>query len=127
MDRFILQKSSTRPNGWVLTDTTNSIVVQFEEGNFNETQHVTDLDGHEPDDYKMLAHVMREIGEWVVKYHSSIAFDRPFGLEYSEDDRHLYLYRRKSPKWRLEIFEKTHPSQLASSLRKAAEFLTKKL
>ena len=39
-----MQKSSTRPNGWVLTDTENGIVVTFDDGNFNDTQKVTPLD-----------------------------------------------------------------------------------
>lgn len=126
MNRYIIQQSSTHPNKWVLTDTTNKIVVTFEDGAFNSTQKVTMLD-----DTRLtaneLATAMRELGEWVVKYHSSKCFNQPYGVEYSEDDdAKMYLYRRKSPKWRLEIQENIDKKNLANSLRKAAEWLTKR-
>lgn len=125
MNRYIIQQSSTHPNKWVLTDTTNKIVVTFENGAFNSTQKVTMLD-----DTRLtaneLAKVMRELGEWVVKYHSSKCFNQPYGIEYSEDDTKMYLYRRKSPKWRLEIMDNVDKKNLADSLRKAAEWLTKR-
>lgn len=124
MSKYILQKS-TQPNKWVLTDTTNKIVVTFEDGAFNSTQKVTMLD-----DTRLtaneLAKVMREMGEWVVKYHGSKCFNTPYGIEYSEDDAKMYLYRRKSPKWRLEIQDNVDKKNLADSLRKAAEWLTKR-
>lgn len=44
MNKYILQKSSTRPNGWVLTDRENGIVITFDEGLFNESQKVTFLE-----------------------------------------------------------------------------------
>lgn len=124
MNKYIIQKS-THPNKWVLTDKCNSIVVTFEDGKFNETQKVTLLD-----DTRLtaneLAKVMRELGEWAVRYHSSKCFDQPYGVEYSEDDTKMYLYRRKSPKWRLEIQDNVDKKELANSLRKAAEWLTKR-
>lgn len=63
-----MQKSSTRPNGWVLTDTENGIVVTFDDGKFNDTQKVTPLDdvNHTPAE---LARIMRELGEWAVRHH----------------------------------------------------------
>ena len=125
MNRYIIQQSSTHTNKWVLTVTTNKIVVTFEDGAFNSTQKVTMLD-----DTRLtaneLAKVMRELGEWVVKYHSSKCFNQPYGIEYSEDDTKMYLYRRKSPKWRLEIQDNINKKELADSLRKAAEWLTKR-
>lgn len=125
MNRYIIQQSSTQPNKWVLTDKCNGIVVTFEDGAFNSTQKVTMLD-----DTRLtaneLAKVMREMGEWVVKYHSSKCFNSPYGIEYSEDDTKMYLYRRKSPKWRLEIQENIDKKNLANSLRKAAEWITKR-
>ena len=125
MSKYILQKS-THPNKWVLTDTTNKIVVTFEDGAFNSTQKVTLLDDTRLTSNE-LAKAMREIGEWVVKYHSSKCFNQPYGVEYSEDDdAKMYLYRRKSPKWRLEIQENIDKKNLAGSLRKAAEWLTKR-
>lgn len=126
MSRFIIQPSSTQPNHWVLTDAENGVVVKFEDGCFNETQQVTILeDKPEPSPNKW-AKIMRELGEWASRHHGSRCFKQPFGFEYSEDDKHLYLYRRNSPKWRLEIEDKTNPTVLAKTLRKAAEFLNKR-
>lgn len=125
MSRYIIQKSSTLPNGWVLTDKENGIVVTFEDGEFNETQKVTPLEdvNHTPQE---LARIMRELGEWVVRHHSSKCFKQPYGIEYSEDDSTCFLYRRKSPRWRLEIQDNVDKNNLASSLKKAAEWLTKR-
>lgn len=125
MKNYIIQKSSTLPNGWVLTDKENGIVVTFEDGEFNETQKVTPLEdvNHTPQE---LARIMRELGEWVVRHHSSKCFKQPYGIEYSEDDSTCFLYRRKSPRWRLEIQDNVDKNNLASSLKKAAEWLTKR-
>lgn len=125
MDKYIIQQSSTHPNKWVLTDITNKIVVTFEDGAFNSTQKVTMLDDTHLAANE-LAKVMRELGEWVVKYHSSKCFNQPYGIEYSEDDTKMYLYRRKSPKWRLEIQDNINKKELADSLRKAAEWIIKR-
>lgn len=125
MDKYIIQQSSTHPNKWVLTDTTNKIVVTFEDGAFNSTQKLTMLD-----DTRLtaneLAKTMRELGEWAVLHHGSKCFNIPYGIEYSEDDAKMYLYRRKYPKWRLEIMDNADKKNLANSLRKAAEWLTKR-
>ena len=124
MDKYIIQQS-TRPNKWVLTDTENGVVITFEDGKFNDTQKVTMLDGTHLTANE-LATAMRELGEWVVRYHSSKCFSVPYGIEYSEDDTKCYLYRRKSPKWRLEMQDDINKKELANSLRKAAEWLTKR-
>lgn len=125
MSKYIIQNSSTRPNGWVLTDTENGIVVTFDDGKFNDTQKVTPLEdvNHTPAE---LAHIMRELGEWAVRHHGSKCFNHPYGIEYSEDDATCYLYRKKFPRWRLEIMDNVNKSHLASSLRKAAEWLIKR-
>lgn len=123
--KYLIQKSSTKPNGWVLTDKENGVVVTFEDGDFNTTQKVTMLD-----DTRLapsqLARIMRELGEWAAKHHGSKCFSQPYGIEYSEDDTKMYLYRRKFPKWRLEIQDDVDKKNLADSLRKAAEWLTKR-
>ena len=124
MSKYIIQKS-THPNKWVLTDKCNGIVVTFEDGAFNSTQKVTLLDDTHLTANE-LATAMRELGEWVVKYHSSKCFNQPYGIEYSEDDSTCFLYRRKSPRWRLEIQDSVDKNNLASSLKKAAEWLTKR-
>lgn len=125
MNKYILQKSSTHPNKWVLTDKGNGIVVTFEDGAFNSTQKVTMLDDSHLTANE-LATVRRELGEWAVRHHGSKCFNSPYGIEYSEDNSKLFLYRRKSPCWRLEIEENFDKNRLASSLKKAAEWLTKK-
>ena len=45
---------------------------------------------------------------------------------YSEDDEELIFYRNKSPKWELRTLSDTDKQALAASLRKAAEYLTKR-
>lgn len=125
MSKYIMQKSSTRPNGWVLTDKENGIVVTFEDGKFNDIQKITPLEdvNHTPEE---LARIMRELGEWVVRHHGSKCFNQPYGIEYSEDNTKCFLYRKKSPQWRLEIMDNVDKVHLADSLRKAAEWLTKR-
>lgn len=124
MNKYIIQKS-THPNKWVLTDRENGVVITFKDGAFNSTQKVTMLDDTHLTANE-LAKVMRELGEWAVKYHSSKCFNIPYGIEYSEDDTKMYLYRRKSPKWRLEIQDNINKKELADSLRKAAEWIMKR-
>lgn len=58
-----MQKSNTQPNGWVLTDTEEGIVVRFEDGKYNETQKVTIIDDKPNPSAAELARVMREMGE----------------------------------------------------------------
>lgn len=125
MNNYIIQKSSTLPNGWVLADKENGIVVTFEDGEFNGTQKITPLEdvSHTPQE---LARIMQDLGEWVVRHHGSKCFKQPYGIEYSEDDSTCFLYRRKSPRWRLEIQDRVDKNNLASSLKKAAEWLTKR-
>lgn len=125
MNRYIIQQSSTQPNKWVLTDKCNGIVVTFKDGAFNSTQKVTLLDDTHLTANE-LAKIMQELGEWAVRHHGSKVFNHPYGVEYSEDDTKMYLYRRKSPKWRLEIMDNVNEKELANSLRKAAEWLTKR-
>lgn len=128
--RFILQESQDLPGWWVLTDTENEVVVKFKDKDFNGTQKVTPLN----DDSVTLdkvggvqgyARVMREIGEYMVQYHGDIAFKQPYGWKYSEDDEELIFYRNKSPKWELRVLSNTDKETLASSLRKASEYLKK--
>lgn len=123
MSRFIIKKSTKHPNHWVLTDTLNGCIIIFEDGLYNETQEITLLE--DDTSCKDLSLVMREIGEWAVRYHSSKCFQKPpYGFEYDEKEN-LYLYRRNAPRWRLLIEDGACPRALAASLRKAAEFLTK--
>lgn len=129
--RFIIQESQDLPGWWVLTDIENEIVVKFKDKDFNGTQKVTPLN----DDSVILAkaggaqgfaRVMREIGDYMARHHGDIAFKQPYGWKYSEDDEELIFYRNKSPKWELRILSDTDKETLATSLRKAAEYLTKR-
>lgn len=125
MTKFIIQKSDNQPNGWVLTDTENKVVITFEDGLFNESQKVTLLEDSSAT-AEELAHIVGAMGEWAARHHGSKCFPIAYGYELSEDDSKTYLYRRNYPRWRLELQEeKVTPEKLASSLRKAAEFLIK--
>lgn len=125
MKKFIIQKSSTQPKGWVLTDTENKVVITFQDGQFNESQKVTLLEDGTAT-AEELAHIVGEMDNWVARHHGSKCFRKTYGYEVSEDDTKHYLYRRKSPRWRMEIEEKRVTAEsLATSLRKAAEFLIK--
>lgn len=123
MNRFVLQKS-TKPLKWVLTDTKYGIVVTFDDGRFNDTQKVTMLEDAICPSPQKYAIIMREIGDYALRYHSSKCFSMPYGFEYDEQGQ-LYLYRRNSPCWRMLLQEHTDPKILASTLRKAAEYLEK--
>lgn len=125
MGKFIIQQSSTQPNGWVLTDTENKVVITFQDGQFNESQKVTLLEDSTAT-AEELAHIVGAMGEWAARHHGSKCFNRTYGYELSEDDSKTYLYRRNYPRWRLELQEeKVTAESLASSLRKASEFLIK--
>lgn len=48
-------------------------------------------------------------------------------IEYSEDKQYIFLVRTKKPRWRMVLNkDEFDADKLAASLRKAAEFLTKK-
>ncbi|MEZ7682733.1 DNA breaking-rejoining protein [Prevotella histicola] len=126
MNKYVMQKSSTRPDGWVLTDTENKVVITFDDGLFNESQKVTLLEDSSAT-AEELAHIVGEMGGWATRHHGSKCFRQTYGYEISEDGSKKYLYRRNYPRWRLELQEENMPvEKLASSLRKAAEFLTKR-
>ena len=123
----IIQQSSIQPNSWVLTDTENGVVIVFEDGRFNETQKVTMLEGAPKLSPTDLAQIVRKLGEWGARHHGSKLFKNVYGFEYSEDDKHLYLYRKNPPRWRMELENGVEDTRkLASTLNKAAEFLTKR-
>lgn len=127
MSKYILQPS-TQSGSWVLTDTTHGLVVTFEDGKFSETQHVTILEDMPKPSESEWARAMQELGEWAARYHGSKCFSSPYGIEYSEDGKALFLYRRKAPCWRLELkdYDEVDAAHLATTLRKAAEWLTKR-
>ncbi|WP_199220720.1 DNA breaking-rejoining protein [Prevotella sp. oral taxon 376] len=128
MNRYIIEKSSTQTNSWVLTDTEKGVVITFEDGRYDETMHI-DLpkDASREMTNEVIIQTVREMCDWVARHHGSKCFRQPYGFEFSEDDTRRYFYRRKSPRWRMEIQEgEVELHRLASSLRKAAEFLIKR-
>ena len=127
MSRYTIEKSSTLPNGWVLTDTEKDVVITFEDGRYNETQHVVLPKDASPEMTDIIIQTVRGMYDWVARHHGSKCFSRPYGFEFSEDNTKHYFYRRKPPCWHMEIEEdEVEPHRLASSLRKAAEFLIKR-
>lgn len=128
-NRFSLTPSSEHPDWWVLADTENNIVIRWQEHHFNDTQKISVLNDTEITEHTAndLACILREMGDYIARHHGGIAFNAPFGFEYSEDDTELFLCRYKSPRWRMKLqdTQTTNNAQLATSLRKAAEFLTK--
>lgn len=126
--RFVLQKSATRPNGWVVTDTVHNVVLQFTEGNFNDSQEVTLLNEHEDYDWGALARFAREIGEWVNRYHAELCFSNPYVLRYTVDDRPC-VARHKHPRFTIEFHMSTEEfvSTPAWELRDAIRGVANKL
>ena len=48
-------------------------------------------------------------------------------IEYGEDKQYIFLVRTKKPRWRMVLNkDEFDADKLAASLRKAAEFLTKR-
>ena len=128
--RFIIQESQDLPGWWVLTDIENEIVVKFKDKDFNGAQKVTPLNDDNVTLAKVggaqgLARVMVEIGDYMARHHGDIAFKQPYGWKYSEDGEDLILYRNKYPKWELRLLSDTNREALATSLRKACEYLRK--
>lgn len=125
MSRYRIDASAEQPEVWVLTDTEAEVVIQFQDKRFNETMRVTPLNdmGFNQEAAINLARITHDMGEWVSRHHGSKCFKQPYVIEYSEDNRHRYLVRSKSPCWRLRIDEETTPERMAASLHKAAEYV----
>lgn len=68
-DDFILQQGS-KPGWWVATDKVHNVVVQFEQGRFNDTARITPLFDSVP--AKDMPTVLREIGEYLALHHGDI-------------------------------------------------------
>ena len=130
MQQYQITKSNTQLNGWVLTDTTNLVVLRFEDGKYNDTNKITILDDSElmklepAEIANKAAKIIQAMGDYVVRYHSSKAFDMPHGFEYDEDSEKLFLYRRTYPRLRVEILEDgVQGKELKDALKKMASFV----
>ena len=77
MERFRLGKSQLTKGWWVLTDTVNLVVITFEEGRFNETQKITQIEGGENytsmNDVMAQVRIIRDMSEWLAINHYKIA------------------------------------------------------
>ena len=77
MERFRLEKSQLTKGWWVLTDTVNLVVITFEEGSFNETQKITQIEGGEKytsmNDVMAQVRIIREMSDWLAINHYKIA------------------------------------------------------
>ena len=73
-ERFILQKSQTRDNRWVCTDTENGIVCMFDDKNFNDANQFTVLNDIENPDALVLARWAREMADWLRENHYNKIF-----------------------------------------------------
>lgn len=62
---------------WVLTDTVNLVVTTFEEGRFNETQKITQIEGGENytsmNDVMAQVRIIREMSDWLAINYYKIA------------------------------------------------------
>ena len=87
MSKYIIQQSSTQPNGWVLTDTENKVVIKFQDGQFNESQKVTLLEDCTVT-VDELARIVGAMGEWAARHHGSKCFDHVYGYETSSPFTH---------------------------------------
>lgn len=76
-ERFRIEKSQLKDGWWVLTDTVNLVVITFEEGKFNETQRITQLEGGDKytsmNDVMAQVRIIREMSDWLAINHYKIA------------------------------------------------------
>ena len=72
-ERFIIKQSKELPNHWVCTDTKYNLVCKFEEGLFNSTQEIIELDDatHEANE---LATAVREMADWLNTNYNDLVF-----------------------------------------------------
>lgn len=73
-ERFIITKSELKENHWVCTDTQNLIICTFEDHKFNDTQEFKLLEDFNPNEYKELARMAREMGDWLSENHYNKVF-----------------------------------------------------
>lgn len=64
MERFTLAQIANRPGWWSVTDSQSKVRIDFEAGNFNDSQEVVVPDTVRPDAQK-LARLMNEFGEFM--------------------------------------------------------------
>ena len=126
--KYKLERSQTKNDGWVLTDVENLIVIEFIEHKFNETQMITPLDDesllkrYSPN---QIASILKDMGNYMTKYHGNIAFAEKYGWRLDEDDN-IYFCRFVEPRFSIKIEDKQDKATLIASLKKAVEWLNKR-
>lgn len=58
---------------WTVTDNESGIAIDFREGLFNDSQEVKLPADFNPADASGIAHIMREIGDWMAEKHVEVA------------------------------------------------------
>lgn len=71
MDRFTLTQIADRPGWWSVTDAQSGARIDFEAGNFNDSQEVVLPPDTEAEPLK-LARLMREFGEFMEKHRELV-------------------------------------------------------
>lgn len=77
MSRYLLQKSDKDPLWWALVDTTEQVVCQFKEGDFNGSQRVTTLNDDSDYDTTKLPGILCAMADWLRETHYEIMFSSP--------------------------------------------------
>ena len=117
--------------GWfTVTDTKWMMVCDFEAHRFNETQTYPDMGMLAKKDAQTVAHAMAELGDWLFSHHYADALPVPtFELKRSDDDADILVVRHKKPHVVVSVpaNELNDLNSLASTLKKMAEFLTKRV
>lgn len=76
-NKYDLKKSSECPFWWVLTDIDNGIVCRFKEGEWNQTQEYTFIEGINLLDANKIASATREMSDWMINNYYEILFTSP--------------------------------------------------
>ena len=71
MERFTLAQIVNRPGWWSVTDSRSGIRIDFEAGNFNDSQEVVVPDTVRPDAQR-LARLMNEFGEFMGRHRELV-------------------------------------------------------
>lgn len=130
MNRFKLERSKEKQDWWVLTDTTNLVVIQFKEHCYNDTQKVSPIEDRlildSPDPAGKLAKILQEMGEYMFTHWYSIAMPIPV-FEFRQDDENdkILILRNKFPKLTIDIQDDCSAKQLSDALKAAGEFVRK--
>lgn len=63
--KYLIQKSKSRPDWWVVTDTENQVVCEFRNGDYNGTQKFTLLRDDSEYDVAQLPKIAADLADWL--------------------------------------------------------------